>query len=584
MLQNDYDSSTGDNGGLLFARLTLRGKKNVAKAAAVVAAVIVSLVFLSQVKVVVTFGNATVVVHKETYEQNTFTGRPEIANDFLLPARIPFVESVAVASVGPVTTSVEVSQTTNPPDIAPSGAEKQEKAGNPSTRTHDGVPGIEFGDRRRLHKAHGDFERTSLRWEIEQVSASKEWSKLPRCPADTHTHELLNNFDNGHEILCQSDQKTTGNGAKSKIQRWTNTKISNGDKKWRIWLAENVSLTGNLEMTADCTLNGNLISQQEASIEWTHYKAVKEMTEKLAPKPGSLDGKCTEWVEHPVLILDSYDWNNPYHFIEDFSAVFPSMALLQPFLETDDVQVILPRPDERELKGPPFPLVDIILAAIVKNKYPLIETWRKGIPPGTCFRKVGWITLAPELYSINMHGGIGTPQECSSPLWRAMTDYIRTAMHLPQHDRPAQPYVMYAARDPVHQPGISHWQAARLLQNQEALLVRLEKYCKEKGMKFHALRFYNTTDPVSIREQIHEVGRADILMGVHGAGLALEAYLPRKSVMYELHLGSRGNFHYVDISAFMGNGYFSIDIGNPADEEQVIDGLKDAVDIWRGMQ
>lgn len=113
----------------------------------------------------------------------------------------------------------------------------------------------------------------------------------------------------------------------------------------------------------------------------------------------------------------------------------------------------------------------------------------------------------------------------------------------------------------------------------------LNETCQKGGMEFEVLRYYGPEGRYTpLVEQGYAVARGDIMVGVHGGGLGLQPFTPKGSVLLELHLHSRGNWHFHNIAHFLGNGYVAVDVSNMADEAVVREGLESAVALWKSLK
>lgn len=68
---------------------------------------------------------------------------------------------------------------------------------------------------------------------------------------------------------------------------------------------------------------------------------------------------------------------------------------------------------------------------------------------------------------------------------------------------------------------------------------------------------------VSVAEQLRIISESDVLMGMHGAGLAFTMFLPASSHLLEIHTYDRGanNRHYQNMAKFTQHNYTNVVIG-----------------------
>ena len=150
-----------------------------------------------------------------------------------------------------------------------------------------------------------------------------------------------------------------------------------------------------------------------------------------------------------------------------------------------------------------------------------------------------------------------------------------------------KPRVVWIGRDSSLARNPTEWQQRRIISNQDELTQYLETNCREQGIEMYIANFYDEQgSQTSYREQAHFVSRANILIGVHGAGLNLAMFMPFNSVVVEIHLGTRVQANSKNTIAHLGGGsYISFD-GNRdrntkrLDQEQVWQFLQQAIRQW----
>lgn len=331
-------------------------------------------------------------------------------------------------------------------------------------------------------------------------------------------------------------------------------------------MLHNVSIGAVLErvMSADTPLiSAHLTvahaSCPEAAILMRDYGA----SSTLVGTQSEVESTCTTWVEDPVVIMSWFDTTNWWHFVEQ--------GLLPAFLYTGIAQADLMRtarnvrlmvlrwPEVRErntrTRGvyPTWVALPEILERIVG---PL--TIAPLHPPrGTCYRTILLTRDRPTLLDIH-YLTRNVPAGCYSPLVRAAADHMRASMGaIPPPVSLARRTlkIVFIMRDPTNT--WTAFQAHRNV-NQTPIIDSLALQAGQLGCKFEVLRFYYK-DMVPAREQVLRVSDAQIIVGVHGAGLALMTALPPGASVVEL-CASDPNTHFQYLAALLGHTYYRADL------------------------
>ena len=81
-----------------------------------------------------------------------------------------------------------------------------------------------------------------------------------------------------------------------------------------------------------------------------------------------------------------------------------------------------------------------------------------------------------------------------------------------------------------------------MISNQDEVIKHLKEKCSQIGIELDVAQFYGSRGKYTpFEEQALFVSRADILIGIHGAGLNMFHFLPFNSVVIELHKGTVAN-------------------------------------------
>eukprot|EP00123_Amoebidium_parasiticum_P009776 comp19701_c0_seq2/m.23428 comp19701_c0_seq2/g.23428 ORF comp19701_c0_seq2/g.23428 comp19701_c0_seq2/m.23428 type:complete len:474 (-) comp19701_c0_seq2:707-2128(-) len=228
--------------------------------------------------------------------------------------------------------------------------EREVHAGVQVEGLRGGVP--QFGQLRNVVRSPGTHEKDGIRYAIHRTTQAAKDQVLRLCPEDMFLYKLVEDFDASRQEFCSpklnentdlnpetiehASLNSKTNQTTSLIYKWTK-QHPNSPHPWNIWLAHNVSLFGrgdNLSLVADCNPIGAFIPDEPSS-DWSVHPATATLLANTVARDGALAGTCTQWVDGTLLLVDLYDWNNMFHFFEEFSALFAAMAVLQSQMEGD---------------------------------------------------------------------------------------------------------------------------------------------------------------------------------------------------------------------------------------------------------
>ena len=85
---------------------------------------------------------------------------------------------------------------------------------------------------------------------------------------------------------------------------------------------------------------------------------------------------------------------------------------------------------------------------------------------------------------------------------------------------------------------LTSWQSKRIVENQEEVIAYLRAECNKIGVEFIVADFYGDKKDLPFQEQALFVSRANVMIGMHGAGLNLFHFMPFNSVVVEIHSGT----------------------------------------------
>jgi hypothetical protein len=209
-----------------------------------------------------------------------------------------------------------------------------------------------------------------------------------------------------------------------------------------------------------------------------------------------------------------------------------------------------------------------------------------------CFRKLIWSPGGTQggneilINQSHMHS------DCFSSIVYSYAMHLKTAMHISPLPRPTVPVVVWVARDTSPQANPTQWQSQRIISNQDQVTLYLKEKCNKMGIDFIVASFYGETSDTAALDQALFVSRANIMIGIHGAGLNMFHFMPFYSVVVELHLGTNAQKNSENYVNHIYEGKY---IGEDArikkrgrdnyfvalDEEATWEILKNAIHEWK---
>ena len=130
---------------------------------------------------------------------------------------------------------------------------------------------------------------------------------------------------------------------------------------------------------------------------------------------------------------------------------------------------------------------------------------------------------------------------CFSSIIYSYAAYLKAGLHIPTLARPRKPRVVWVGRDPSSVANWNSWQRQRVIDNQPQLVDFLTKKCLELGIELVVADFYGQKKETPIQEQALFISRANIMIGIHSAGLNMFHIMPFNSVVIEIHKGTTAN-------------------------------------------
>jgi hypothetical protein len=413
--------------------------------------------------------------------------------------------------------------------------------------------------------------------------------------------------------------------AKSLLHNGTSSIVSYHNAAMDIYFAENVSVVltmpppsehsnGDGEAIAvpsfSLEVDGNFIDGDARSrvIEYKMESTLTDMTMHLSERNG-LD-ECTEYIEYPVMLVDNnVDTWNWWFFLKSILHHYIAVAVVQPKIAGDYKQEAL-----RVM----FALTDSAYSRSFVDAFEFLFSDRRGrdsrqvwhvpvVRAGNsnsnsnsgaddndngndsnkkryCFRKLLWSpggsTGADAILVNQQH----EHTSCFSSIVYSYAAHLKAALHIPTLPRPEKPRVVWVGRDPSAAANPTSWQSKRIVENQEEVIAYLRAECNKIGVEFIAADFYGDKKDLPFQEQALFVSRANVMIGMHGAGLNLFHFMPFNSVVVEIHRNTNLQMNSANFVNHVKEGkYISTNAqmtGTHLKKEPIWDTLKEAINEW----
>lgn len=379
-----------------------------------------------------------------------------------------------------------------------------------------------------------------------------------------------------------------------------------------IFLAENVSIVVH---NIHDDLKRELVLEVDGTFRDSHTRSRTDISNKIGDsKLRSMtmtmrerdDGipECTEYFDHPVMLLDdNIDTWNWWFFLISVLKHYITLAVVQPqvmgnyskdlriFSTLHDAAASRPFADifdfmfdskrgstfQQLWKNPPIP-----------SKTDLDEDGRTS--PRYCFRTLVWSPGGTQGGNQILINRLHPNSHCFSSIVYSYASYLKAALYIPTLPRPDTPRVVWVARDTSTEANPTSWQSNRIIVNQDEVIAYLKKQCEDMGIELTVASFYGDKRDTAAQEQALFVSRADIMIGIHGAGLNMFHFMPFYSIVVELHIGTNAQKNSANfVNHIREAKYFGVDAkiksvnGNRRkvlDESATWNALKLAIDEW----
>jgi len=341
----------------------------------------------------------------------------------------------------------------------------------------------------------------------------------------------------GGDIVCWWNKKTEASVCKATNLQIDVTKIfvsNGGEQIHSVQGREEVVEFPRYEVgafTASCQRTSNAF--YEAKIPYYMNKVFAAFDTK--PQLN-----CQAWVEKPALFITRYEYANLYHTMTDWYNTFQT----QQIFSLKDVMVVF-------LDGHSQSAMDDGWKTLFGD----IKYVKQFLNGPTCFRQAYFVP-AGYASALSVKFMDSNTRQCRKTKW--LMDFVQTFLNnlgLEPQIRPhlKKKIVIVFRRDYVAHPRVRK-AASRKISNENEILEALRQ-------KFPSCEVdFVTFETMNMKQQIATVMNADVLIGVHGAGLSHVLFSPQNAAVVELFpagFSSRRHFEY--FSAWAGIKHIDVD-------------------------
>jgi len=299
-------------------------------------------------------------------------------------------------------------------------------------------------------------------------------------------------------------------------------------------------------------LGGSLDEDGKSRMSMSTLKGdtmLKEMTSNVKERGGLMECSDKDYIEYPVMLVDNnVDTNNWWFFLQSILHHYIAVAITQPLFIGDYTQEslrVMHTMSDKEYERSFVDAFDFMYSD--RRGRDSRQIWhaqddilgnRNGIDTKRfCFRKLLW--------SPDGRGGAkllinkGHPHSnCFSSIVYSYAAYLKAAVHIPTLPRPDKPRIVWVGRDSNIAANPTSWQKMRIIENQDELITYLREKCSEMGIEVIVADFYGEKKFTAFQEQALFASKANIMIGMHGAGLNMFHFMPFNSVVVEIHTRS----------------------------------------------
>jgi len=429
---------------------------------------------------------------------------------------------------------------------------------------------------------------------------------------------FLNSLCSTKGTLLKKQEKGDNDSDKSQIILYVNDKME-------IFVAENVSIVvehpnidGDLEVNYKLEVNGVFENGTTASSS-SDETLLSSMTNNIQQRSNGIP-ECTEYIDYPVMLVDNdVDTNNWWFFLKSVLKHYILMTVVQPHVMGDYQKHlrVMHSVNNYYYQKPFFDAFDILFAdgrgrdskqlwleqplktegkqlmnanndanLKKKNRNRDVSSYKFMVSKRYCFRKLVWspggTKGADEILKNHQH----SHSSCFSSIVYSYAAYLKAALHIPTLPRPQNPRVIWVGRDSSPDANLSEWQRKRIVQNQNQIISYLKEECNKIDVDLIVADFYGEKIHTAFQEQALLASRANIMIGVHGAGLNMFHFLPFNSVIVEIHIGTSIQKNSANYVNHIGEGKYinmnmRVDSSKNLDSKSILKTLGVAINEWK---
>ena len=262
--------------------------------------------------------------------------------------------------------------------------------------------------------------------------------------------------------------------------------------------------------------------------------------------------ECREYFDYPVMLIDdNVDTWNWWFFLISVLKHYIMLTVVENQVMRDfskGLRVLSTLNDAADSR--PFTDIFDIMFAPNKHRWGNRQIWKESpvdrfmakgsdsISHRYCFRTLVWSPGGTQGGNHILINRSHDYSKCFSSIIYSYATHVKTMLRLPSLPRPDVPRVVWVARDTSPEANPTQWQSQRIINNQDEVISYLKEQCGKSGIELIVASFYGDKKDTAAREQAHFVSRANIMIGIHGAGLNMFHFMPFYSVVVELHLGT----------------------------------------------
>lgn len=407
--------------------------------------------------------------------------------------------------------------------------------------------------------------------------------------------------------------KALNESAKSIFYNGTSSIVSFSSDAMDIYYAENVSIVltmpqniseskGPFPSSLRLEVDGEFIDDDTSSllIKNLEKKAPGTFLSKMTADiktDALLDDICDVYIEYPVMLVDNdVNTNNWWFFLKVMLNHYIAFAVTQPMFagnyKQEDLRILYSFEDGNYLRSfvDAFEFMFSDRRGRDSRQIWNLETTKTSIINNNereqryCFRKLLWTPGASRGGDQILINHSHKNEACFSSIVYAYAAHLKSSLHIPTLPRPKKPRVVWVGRDTSKQANPTSWQSQRIISNQDEVIAYLRDECKKLEIDLVVADFYGDKLHTAYQEQALLVSRADVMIGMHGAGLNMFHFMPFNSVIVEIHRGTtaqKNSHNYVN--HIKEGKYISTKgriIQGKLRKEPIWDTLKQAIDEW----